>query len=148
MPTTEVGILGALDGDLYVALGEPVRGEPGVWTVRLYHNPIVQFIFAGMLMMGFGALSLVALRAGARGAPMSWLAMIFAAAIAPAALGDPAQETRALALEREIRCVQCENEPIAQSTAEIAADMRAHARADRRRRHRCGDQAILPRAIR
>jgi cytochrome c-type biogenesis protein CcmH len=25
----------------------------------------------------------------------------------------------------EIRCVQCENEPIAQSTSEIAADMRA-----------------------
>ena len=56
---------------------------------------------------------------------MNWLAIIFAAAIAPAALGDPAQEARALALEREIRCVQCENEPIAQSTAEIAGDMRA-----------------------
>ncbi|HRP10513.1 MAG TPA: cytochrome c-type biogenesis protein CcmH [Terricaulis sp.] len=56
---------------------------------------------------------------------MNWLAMMFAAAIAPAALGDPAQEARALALEREIRCVQCENEPIAQSTAEIAGDMRA-----------------------
>lgn len=56
---------------------------------------------------------------------MSWLAIVFAAAIAPAALGDPAQEARALALDREIRCVQCENEPIAQSTADIAADMRA-----------------------
>jgi len=56
---------------------------------------------------------------------MSWLAMIVAAAVAPAALGDPTQEARALSLEREIRCVQCENEPIAQSTAEIAADMRA-----------------------
>ncbi len=56
---------------------------------------------------------------------MNWLAMIMVAAAAPAALGDPAQEARALALEREIRCVQCENEPIAQSTAEIAADMRA-----------------------
>lgn len=56
---------------------------------------------------------------------MKGLVLMFAAAIAPAALGDPAQEARALALEREIRCVQCENEPIAQSTAEIAADMRA-----------------------
>lgn len=56
---------------------------------------------------------------------MSWLSILFAAAIAPAVLGDPAQEARALALEREIRCVQCENEPIAQSTADIAADMRA-----------------------
>ncbi len=48
----------------------------------------------------------------------------FIAAIAPAVLADPAQEARAQALEREIRCVQCENEPIAQSTADIAADMR------------------------
>jgi len=53
------------------------------------------------------------------------IAMFFAAAIAGAALGDPAQEARAQSLEREIRCVQCQNEPIAQSTAEIAADMRA-----------------------
>jgi cytochrome c-type biogenesis protein CcmH len=52
------------------------------------------------------------------------LALLVAAAVAPAALGDPAQEARAQSLDREIRCVQCENEPIAQSTAEIAADMR------------------------
>jgi cytochrome c-type biogenesis protein CcmH len=48
----------------------------------------------------------------------------FLAVIAPAVLEDPAQEARAQSLEREIRCVQCENEPIAQSTADIAADMR------------------------
>ncbi len=48
----------------------------------------------------------------------------FLAAVAPALLADPAQEARAQSLEREIRCVQCENEPIAQSTADIAADMR------------------------
>ena len=52
------------------------------------------------------------------------LAALFLATIAPATLGDPAQEARAQSLESEIRCVQCENEPIAQSTAEIAADMR------------------------
>lgn len=46
------------------------------------------------------------------------------AAAAPAVLADPAQEARAQALEREIRCVQCQNEPIAQSTADIAVDMR------------------------
>ena len=48
----------------------------------------------------------------------------FLAVVAPAVLADPAQEARAQSLEREIRCVQCENEPIAQSTADIAADMR------------------------
>jgi cytochrome c-type biogenesis protein CcmH len=52
------------------------------------------------------------------------LAALIVAAIAPAALADPAQEARAQSLDREIRCVQCENEPIAQSTADIASDMR------------------------
>jgi len=62
MPTTEVGILSGFDGDLYVALGEEVRGGNGAWTVRLYHNPLVQLIFIGVVMMGLGgALSLVAL---------------------------------------------------------------------------------------
>ncbi len=53
------------------------------------------------------------------------LSVLLLAATMPAALGDPAQEARAQSLDREIRCVQCENEPIAQSTAEIATDMRA-----------------------
>jgi cytochrome c-type biogenesis protein CcmH len=39
-------------------------------------------------------------------------------------LADPAQERRAQDLEREIRCVVCENEPISQSTSDMAADMR------------------------
>ncbi|MEZ6022863.1 MAG: cytochrome c-type biogenesis protein [Hyphomonadaceae bacterium] len=51
-------------------------------------------------------------------------AVLLAAVVAGPALGDPAQEARVRALETEIRCVQCQNEPIAQSTAEIAADMR------------------------
>lgn len=55
---------------------------------------------------------------------MSLLAFLVAAA-ATSALGDPAQEARARALDQEIRCVQCENEPISQSTADIAGDMRA-----------------------
>ena len=54
---------------------------------------------------------------------MSFVA-VFLALAAPAVLGDPNQEARANALEMEIRCVQCQNEPIAQSTADIAADMR------------------------
>jgi cytochrome c-type biogenesis protein CcmH len=54
---------------------------------------------------------------------MSFAAILMAIA-APVVLGDPAQEARAHALEMEIRCVQCQNEPIAQSTSEIAADMR------------------------
>ncbi len=61
-PTTEVGILSGLDGDLYIALGEAVLGGEGAWAVRLYHHPLVQLIFAGALMMGCGGLlSLIAL---------------------------------------------------------------------------------------
>lgn len=53
------------------------------------------------------------------------LAALLIAVATPAALGNPALEARADALEMEIRCVQCQNEPIAQSTADIAGDMRA-----------------------
>lgn len=52
--------------------------------------------------------------------------LVFALAAAVSlSLADPAQESRARALDAEIRCVVCQNEPIAQSTAEVAADMRA-----------------------
>lgn len=53
---------------------------------------------------------------------MSFLAIL--AATASIVLADPRQETRVRELEQEIRCVVCQNEPIAQSTAEIAGDMR------------------------
>jgi cytochrome c-type biogenesis protein CcmH len=39
-------------------------------------------------------------------------------------LTDPALEARAQSLAREIRCVVCENEPVALSSADIAVDMR------------------------
>lgn len=51
--------------------------------------------------------------------------LLMAAMAAATALADPAQEARARALDAEIRCLVCQNEPIAQSTAEVAADMRA-----------------------
>jgi cytochrome c-type biogenesis protein CcmF len=69
MPTTEVGILSSLDGDLYIALGEAVRDRPGAWSVRLYHNPLVHLIFIGVMMMAFGGLlSAIALARRRRGA--------------------------------------------------------------------------------
>lgn len=51
-------------------------------------------------------------------------ALLISMALAATPL-NPAQEARAQSLEMEIRCVQCQNEPIAQSTADIAGDMRA-----------------------
>lgn len=69
MPTTEVGILSGWDGDLYIAIGEPNR-DTGAWTVRFYHNPLVQLVFLGALMMAIGGLlSLVALQRRKEAAP-------------------------------------------------------------------------------
>jgi len=43
-------------------------------------------------------------------------------------LADPAAEKRAQNLFMEIKCVVCQGEPIAQSSAEVAADMRIRVR--------------------
>lgn len=52
-------------------------------------------------------------------------ALVMAVVLAgEAPLEDARAEARAQALMREIRCVVCENEPVSQSTAEIAVDMR------------------------
>jgi len=58
---------------------------------------------------------------------MGWLALLAApqgVQAVEAPLSDPALEVRAQKLAREIRCVVCENEPVALSSAEIAVDMR------------------------
>jgi cytochrome c-type biogenesis protein CcmH len=52
------------------------------------------------------------------------LLMAFQLTTTEAPLPDSSQEARAQALMREIRCVVCENEPVSQSTADIAVDMR------------------------
>ena len=54
---------------------------------------------------------------------VAFLAVLSLAA-APATLRDPAEEARARALFREIRCVVCQNESIDASPADIAADLR------------------------
>lgn len=46
------------------------------------------------------------------------------AAPAPGTLSDPSLETRARALQRELRCVVCQGESIDESNAPIAADIR------------------------
>lgn len=58
---------------------------------------------------------------------LALMLMISAGPDAP--LADSAREARAQALMREIRCVVCENEPVSQSTADIAVDMRRTIRA-------------------
>ena len=54
MPMTEAGISPSLIHDLYASLGEPLNG--GAWSVRIYHKPMVEWIWVGCLMMAFGGL--------------------------------------------------------------------------------------------
>ena len=52
MPMTEAGISPHIIHDLYASLGEPLEG--GAWSVRIYHKPMVEWIWFGCLMMAFG----------------------------------------------------------------------------------------------
>jgi cytochrome c-type biogenesis protein CcmF len=52
MPMTEAGISPAVIHDLYASLGEPL--SDGAWSVRIYHKPMVEWIWVGCLMMAFG----------------------------------------------------------------------------------------------
>ena len=52
MDTTEAGILSTAMYDIYVSLGEP--DGRGAWSVRLYHNPLVPWLWAGVVLMVLG----------------------------------------------------------------------------------------------
>jgi len=54
MPMTEAGISPSIIHDLYASLGEPLDG--GAWSVRIYHKPMVEWIWFGCLMMALGGL--------------------------------------------------------------------------------------------
>ena len=57
VPTTETAIHKTGLGDLYAALGDR-RLVEGVsrWTFRVYYNPLIDFIFFGVLLMGLGGI--------------------------------------------------------------------------------------------
>ena len=49
-------------------------------------------------------------------------------AVDPTRLSDPALQARYVALTHELRCMQCQNESIADSPVDLAADLRAQVR--------------------
>jgi len=55
---TEADIRGGLNGDLYVALGEPL-GPDGSWALRLYVKPFIRWIWLGALLMAIGGFAVV-----------------------------------------------------------------------------------------
>jgi len=67
MPTTEAAIRSNGLSDLYVVIGE--SNADGLWTVRLYHNPLVPWIWFGAVIMSVGGLVSLADRRLRVGAP-------------------------------------------------------------------------------
>ncbi len=70
-PTTEAAISSGFTGDLYVALGEAAKNADGNprWTLRIYHEPLVPWIWAGGALMTLGGLVSLADRRYRIGAP-------------------------------------------------------------------------------
>ena len=52
--TTEAAIYTTMVADVYIVLGE--KNDKGGWTVRIYYNPLVPWIWAGAIFMAFGGL--------------------------------------------------------------------------------------------
>jgi len=50
--TSEAAIDRSIMRDLYVSLGDEVEG--GAWTVRVYHKPLINWIWGGALLMAIG----------------------------------------------------------------------------------------------
>src|SRR5262245_58922182 len=50
--TTEAGIHASWRGDLYAVLGDPLKD--GAYSIRLYFNPLVRFIWIGAIVMFVG----------------------------------------------------------------------------------------------
>jgi cytochrome c-type biogenesis protein CcmF len=75
--TSEAGIDTGLFRDLYVVLGDPVEGEAAGarHTVRIYHNPLVMWIWGGVAIMGLAGLWSLSDRRHRVGAPRSALAL-------------------------------------------------------------------------
>ena len=61
MPTTETAIHKTGTGDFYAALGDRRRVDGELrWTFRAYYNPMIDMLFAGVIVMTLGGLVAVA----------------------------------------------------------------------------------------
>ena len=73
-PTTEAAIHTTFFGDLYVVIGDAAEGsddkdETGAYVTRLYFNPLVAWIWAGVLVMVMGGVLSLSDRRHRVGAP-------------------------------------------------------------------------------
>jgi cytochrome c-type biogenesis protein CcmF len=81
--TTEAGIYSTFLGDLYVVIGD---GDPatGAYVTRIYHNPLVGWIWAGVAIMVVGGMFSLSDRRHRVGAPVRRRAPEPAPALRPA----------------------------------------------------------------
>jgi len=82
-PTTEAAIRSTFLGDLYAVIGD-AEGAPGHFVTRIYFNPLVPWIWAGILFMIVGGLASLSDRRHRVGAPSRRRAAVTAAAAAKA----------------------------------------------------------------
>ena len=69
-PTSEAGIDMGFWRDLYAVLGDPAEGAAGAHTMRVYVNPLVMWIWSGIVIMGLAGLVSLTDRRHRVGAPM------------------------------------------------------------------------------
>ena len=79
--TTEAAIYTSWLADVYAVLGD--RGQDGAWTARLYHNPLVPWIWLGAIVMAAGGAVSLTDRRLRMGAPRRAAAGRAAPAAAP-----------------------------------------------------------------
>jgi len=65
--TTEAAIHTTWFADLYAVISEPLDG--GAWSTRIYHNPLVPWIWIGVIVMGLGGVLSLTDRRHRVGAP-------------------------------------------------------------------------------
>jgi cytochrome c-type biogenesis protein CcmF len=53
---TNIGIRTNFFADIYAVIGEPDPGQPGAYVTRLYHHPLVPWIWIGAVVMVIGGL--------------------------------------------------------------------------------------------
>ena len=68
MPTTEAAIHTMVSGDLYAVIGD--RKDDDAYVTRLYFNPLVVWIWTGILIMVLGAVLSLTDRRYRIGAPV------------------------------------------------------------------------------
>jgi cytochrome c-type biogenesis protein CcmF len=68
MPTTEAAIHPTFWGDLYVVIGD-AEGSAGAYVTRLYFNPLMSWLWAGVCVMVFGGFLSISDRRYRVGAP-------------------------------------------------------------------------------